>query len=118
MIKKQIALLALVVFFLSQFGKVINFACCKVAVYQQTNSFVCDCEKLLYTAVKADNTSKEQTPQHIAAHPSAEELFHPSDIPLTAAHLLLPPAEWPLYKNNKHFFLFENSIFHPPLHAA
>ena len=113
--KEQIAFIALLLFFLSQFGRVINYSYCKMAVYQQTNSFVCDCEKMLYTAIKTDNTSKEQAPHHISAHPAAEELFHPVLLPAISRHSVLLITRWPIQKSGKHLFIFTRNIFHPPL---
>ncbi len=114
MLKKQIAFFTLFLFFLSQFGKVINFSFCKAVAYQQTNTFVCDCEKLLYTVVKTDNTSKEQPPQQLSAHQTTEELFHFKDhLCLTGTYAAVR-AEWPLFRNSKHLSLFANAIFHPP----
>jgi len=118
MLKKQIAFIALLLFFLSQFGRMINYSYCKIAVYQQTNTFVCDCEKMLYTAIKTDNTSKEQAPQNISAQASSEELFHPVLLPVITRPYTLLTAHWPLQTTGKRLFIFTRNIFHPPLQVC
>jgi len=117
-LKKNIAIAAFLVFFLAQFGRVINFCFCKAAVYQQTKSFVCDCEKMLYTAVKSDHSSKEETPQNISAPQQQEELFHFSFTPGFTVPANLCIAKWPKINSEALCHMFFPSIFHPPLQVS
>jgi hypothetical protein len=114
-LKKQISLFVFSVFFLAQFGKVINFCFCTMTVYQQTKTLACDCEKQLFAAVKTDNTSKNQSPQNIAAPQPPEELFHFSNLSgFTHTHMVCFGV-WPATGTETLYNKFGKDIFHPPL---
>jgi hypothetical protein len=113
--KKQITLFALLVFFLAQFGKVVNYCFCTIAVYQQTGSTACDCEKQLLTDVKKETATKHPSPHAVAAQPASEELFHQ---PLPAGWILQPVTianGWPRCGHESLYSTSGNPVFHPPL---
>jgi len=117
-LKKNLAIFAFLIFFLAQFGKMINFCLCKAAVYQQTKSFICDCEKMLYTAVKADNSPKEKLPQNVSSPQQQEELFHLSYTPSFTVPDGFCLTKWPKTNSEAVYHMFLESIFHPPLQVS
>ncbi|HTE10304.1 MAG TPA: hypothetical protein VK645_05025 [Chitinophagaceae bacterium] len=116
--KKQIAIFSFLVFFLAQFGKVINFCFCKVEAYQQTKNFICDCEKQLYTAVKTDNTAKDQSPQNISSQQSTEELFYFLNLSSFTINHVVCFTAWPKPDSEGLYHIFGKNVFHPPLRIS
>lgn len=117
-VKKQITLFALLVFFLAQFGKVINYCFCTIAAYQQTSSLACDCEKQLFTDIKKETADRHQSPHTYAAHPPAEDLFHLPLFATWAFHQSMADSVWPPGSNESLFHTFGKPVFHPPLLAV
>jgi len=110
--KKQFAIFAFLIFFFSHFGKVINFCLCSITVYQQTNSFHCDCEKQLVTATAAEEGKHHHST--MATLPQADELFHLDNsaaftcAQFTPVIIYLHSYTEPLHNG------YCNNIFHPP----
>jgi hypothetical protein len=115
MLKKYIAIAALFIFFLAQFGRIINFCCCAISVYQQTNGFTCDCERQLFSAIKTDKHSNDGTPQAVYAQIPVEELHTgPADAVLLY-HPLPNLRAWPASHGSVLSHVFREPVFHPPL---
>jgi hypothetical protein len=113
---RHIAIFALLVFFFAQFGKVINFCFCSIAVYQQTKTVNCDCEKQLSNAVNTESNS--HTPHNSAEHPQLDELFHlANNTAFTIQHTALSSA-WPKTGNEALYHVFGKNIFRPPLQVS
>ena len=118
MLKKQFAIFTLVVFFLAQFGRMINFCLCTMSAYQQTKTFTCDCERQLFAAVKTDNNTKDQAPQHISSQQPSEELFHLPNFPSFAIQAGICFTAWPKTGNEQLHYVFGKKVFRPPLHVS
>jgi hypothetical protein len=115
-LKNQIAIFAFFIFFLAQFGKVLNFCFCTIATYQQTKTLNCDCEKQLSTAI--DTESKKQTPQSRPALPQFDELFHLSNAPAFTSRYFILPVTWPKNNSEPLYNAFLQHIFRPPLQVS
>jgi hypothetical protein len=115
MLKKQFAIFAFLVFFLAQFGKVINFSLCAMTAYEQTGTLACDCEKQLYIAVKTDNAGKNQSPQTVSSQQSSEELFQQVCFSFLSVQPILCFTAWPKTSAESLYNHFGNGVFHPPL---
>jgi hypothetical protein len=85
-----------------------------MAVYQQTKTFACDCERQLFTAIKTDNTSKDQAPQNISSQLPSEELFHPANFSSLRVNHAIYFTVWPKTGSEELYHIFEKNIFHPP----
>ncbi|HSC39801.1 MAG TPA: hypothetical protein VLD19_18075 [Chitinophagaceae bacterium] len=110
--KKQLAISALLIFFFSQFGRVLNYAVCTISVYQHTNTFKCDCEKQLTTATDAD--TKKQAASHTVSPPQADELYHLSNTTAFHCHTFIPSV---IYMSGNAECLYNGyytTVFHPP----
>jgi|SRR5450432_861728 hypothetical protein len=118
MLKKNIAIFTLLIFFLAQFGKDINFCFCKLSAFEQTNTFTCDCERQLFTAIKADNSPKNQTAQNISTQLPSEELFHLPNFSSVSFHHTVFFTSWPKASSEKLYHVFGENIFRPPLQAS
>jgi len=109
--KKTLAITAFLIFFFSQFGKVINFCLCEIIVYKQTSSFFCDCDKRLVSATDAE---KRQHNHPNAVSIQQEELFHRhNSMPFTctrftSAIIYISGHTTPLYEG------YYTNVFHPP----
>jgi hypothetical protein len=117
-LKKQFTILALLVFFLAQFGKTIKYCFCTMAVYQQTGSTACDCEKQLSADVQKENAGKHTSPHAATAQSGTEELFH---LPLQADCIPPPgttPNWWPPSGAASLYCIFGKAVFHPPLQVV
>lgn len=111
--KKLLSISFFLVFFFSQFGKVVNFCLCSMATYQQTGTVVCDCEKQL--AVHIDTDTKKQTHQHPATLPQADELILIHHIATCNFHYSTP-AVIQLHSNSEALYdAYCGDIFHPPI---
>src|SRR5438477_4752941 len=110
--KKPLAILAFLIFFFSQFGKVVNFFLCTAATYQQTSSFHCDCEKQLVTGTDAE--TNEGAHSNAVQPPQAEDLYHLDN---SAAFNCMSFTPVLIYLNGHTEALYNgyyNTIFHPP----
>ncbi|MBS1566046.1 MAG: hypothetical protein JST39_16780 [Bacteroidetes bacterium] len=110
--QKTLAISAFLIFFFSQFGKVINFCYCSVAAYQQTSSFRCnECEKQL---VKNTEAEQGKHPHGNALSPSSEELYHlDNHIPFSFTYtrpLIVYSPRYTVSLYNE----YNGSIFQPP----
>ena len=113
--KKYIAIAVFFIFFLAQFGRIINFCCCAISVYQQTNGFTCDCERQLFSAIKTDKHSNDQAPQTIYAQLPVEKLHTGPASPVLLYHLPLNLSAWPANRTPALSYVFSEPVFHPPL---
>lgn len=110
--KKPFAILAFLIFFFSQFGKVVNFCICTAATYRQTSTFHCDCEKQLVTATDAE--TNKQAHSTTFQLPQAEDLYHLDN---SAAFNCISFAPAVIYMNGHTEALYHgyyNTVFHPP----
>ncbi|HTL10794.1 MAG TPA: hypothetical protein VL307_21120 [Chitinophagaceae bacterium] len=114
---KLITFFALGVFFLSQFGRVISYAYCKVVAYENTQSFVCDCEKLLYTIHQGANTDKQSSASGVALPAVTQDALYFQHASLLVYHPA-EPGHWPPSPASALHFSFGPSVFHPPITVA
>lgn len=114
-LKKPIAIFVLLVFFLAQFGKVINYCFCTIAAYQQTSSLGCDCEKQLFTDLKKETQNEHQSPHTYSSQPATEELFHFTQNTLLVFHYHIPGTTWPPSTSDALHHIYGTPVFHPPL---
>jgi len=115
-LKKIFAILALSVFFLAHFGRMINYLYCKAQTYAQTASFACDCEKQLLAGLIHDNGGhKEEPPKNIASSMQEEPLYHlPAHAELHTTQII-PFTKWPPANKQALCWHSDDSIFRPPL---
>ena len=114
-LKRYIAITVFFIFFLAQFGRVINFCLCSINVYQQTHSFTCDCERQLFSSIKADKHSSEQTPQTVYTQFHAEELHTGPSDPVLLCHPPLNISAWPANSVSDLPHVIVDPVFHPPI---
>ncbi|MEO6315322.1 MAG: hypothetical protein ABIU63_18525 [Chitinophagaceae bacterium] len=112
---KQIATCCMVIFFLAQFGKVINFCFCTAAAYHESKTLSCDCEKQLYSATGTANTDKTQAIGHTAVHQQSDELFHSSQWLDLRPHQSFFYTPRPFPRNEALSLAFGKKVFRPPI---
>jgi hypothetical protein len=117
-LKTPIAIFVLLVFFLAQFGKVINYCFCTIAAYQQTSNLACDCEKQLFTDLKKETQDKHQSPLTYSSQPATEELFHFTENSNLVFQYAMQIYTWPPCTSDALQHIFGNPVFHPPLQAV
>jgi len=112
-LKKYVAISALSLFFLYQFGKVLSFCFCSISYYQQNNTFHCDCEKQLSVAVATEN--QNHLPQTPTGSPQFDELFpsqKPEQMPPLFSFLLKLKRPW---QKDALYHQYQKNILRPPL---
>ncbi len=110
--KKLFAISAFLIFFFSQFGKVINFCLCTVSNYQQTSSFHCDCEKQLVTTTDTD-TNKQPHSNPVQLQQS-EDLYHLDNSAAFSCTCFTPSVVY-LHAHTEALYKgYYTTIFHPP----
>ncbi|HEY4149782.1 MAG TPA: hypothetical protein VGM41_12675 [Chitinophagaceae bacterium] len=111
--KKLFAIFAFLIFFFSQFGKVINFCLCSVETYQQTSSFHCDCEKQLVATTDTD--ANKQPHSNPVQASQAEDLYHLDNSIAFSCTASFAPLVIYLHTHTEPLYNgYYNNIFHPP----
>jgi hypothetical protein len=114
--KRGLPILIFGIFFLSQFGKVVNFCLCTINTYQQTGVIACDCEKQLSTAVAKE--ARQQDHQHNVLPPQADLLFHLNNSVAFNFEYIIEPARRFTHLTEGLYDEWAPCIFHPPGIAA
>ncbi len=111
-LKKYLAIFAVTIFFLSQFGKVINFCLCTIIYFQQTSTINCDCEKHLsgYT----DDEAKNQQPYNSSPLPRFDELFEIKCVAVITPHAYRLSKPFFGHYTDPLYHTYSDAVFHPP----